>query len=114
MTKLLFTVYLHVFTQGRRMCIRLVTAQVLAVVRFIAGVDVRVLLPVGAVREATITSRILTSERLLAYFKKKIAMKYLIHATVNVYKCIPPSVGKPYKHVTTQTEMTYVILESND
>lgn len=58
---------LHVLAKRRRVGVALVAAVNLAVVGFVARVDVRVLLTVGTVGETTITSLELTAEWLLSY-----------------------------------------------
>lgn len=64
-------VYFHVFAQGARVCVGLVAASHFAVVRLVAGVHVRVLLPVAAVGEASITAIKLALEWFLAYVQNK-------------------------------------------
>lgn len=58
---------LHMLTKGGWMSVALVASVHLAVVRFVARVNVRVLLTVGTVGETTITSLEFTAEWLLAY-----------------------------------------------
>lgn len=58
--------HLHVFAQGARVCVGFVTAAHFAVIRLVAGVHVRMLLPVTAVGEASITSVKLALEWLFA------------------------------------------------
>ena len=60
------TVYLHVFPQGAGVCVGLVTSPHLAVVRLVAGVNVRVLLPVAAVGEFSVAAVKLTLEGFLS------------------------------------------------
>lgn len=62
--------HLHVFAQGARVCVGLITAAHFAVVRLVTGVHMRVLLPVAAVGEASITAVKLALEWLFAYVKK--------------------------------------------
>lgn len=57
--------HLHVFPQGAGVRVRLIAASHFAVVWLIAGVDVRVLFPVTAVGEASVTAVKLTFEGLL-------------------------------------------------
>lgn len=59
-----FAVYLHVLPQGARMGVRLVAASDLAVVGLVAGVDVRVFLPITAVGKLPVTAIEFTFERL--------------------------------------------------
>lgn len=58
------------------MCVGLVAASHFAVVRLVAGVHVRVLLPVAAVGESTIAAIKLALEWLFAYVQNKCG-KYL-------------------------------------
>ena len=58
---------LHVFAKGAGVSVGLPTAQGFAVVGLGAGVDLRVLLPVAAVGEATLAE--LTLERLLPWMR---------------------------------------------
>lgn len=58
-------VHLHVFAQGARVRVGLVTAANFAVVRLVAGVDVGVLLSVAAVGELSVAAVELALERLL-------------------------------------------------
>lgn len=60
-----FAVHFHVFSQGAGVGVRLVAASHFAVVGLVAGVDMRVLLPVAAVGEAPVTALEFTFERLL-------------------------------------------------
>lgn len=60
-----FAVHFHVFSQGAGVGVGLVTASHFAVVGFVAGVDVRVLLPVTAVGEASVAALEFAFERLL-------------------------------------------------
>lgn len=62
-------VHLHVLPQRARVCVGLVTASDFAVVRLVAGVDVRVLLPVAAVGEFSVTAFKLALERFLSWKK---------------------------------------------
>lgn len=60
-----FAVHFHVFSQGAGVGVGLVAASHFAVVGLVAGVDMRVLLPVAAVGEAPVTALEFTFERLL-------------------------------------------------
>lgn len=60
-----FAVHFHVFSQGAGVGVGLVAASHFAVVGFVAGVDVRVLLPVATVGEASVAALEFTFERLL-------------------------------------------------
>lgn len=60
-----FAVHFHVFSQGAGVGVGLVAASHFAVVGLVAGVDVRVLLPVAAVGEASVAALEFTFERLL-------------------------------------------------
>lgn len=55
---------LHVFPQGARVGVGLVAAPDLAVVGLVAGVDVRVFLPIAAVGKLPVTAIKFTFERL--------------------------------------------------
>lgn len=57
--------HFHVFSQGAGVGVGLVAASHFAVVGLVAGVDMRVLLPVAAVGEAPVTALEFTFERLL-------------------------------------------------
>lgn len=59
-------VHLHVLPQRARVRVGLVAAAHFAVVRLVAGVDVRVLLPVAAVGEFSVAAVELALERLLS------------------------------------------------
>lgn len=61
---------LHVLSQGAGVCVGLVAAPHLAVVRLVAGVDVRVLLPVAAVGKFSVTAVELTLKRFLSLSDK--------------------------------------------
>lgn len=78
-------VHLHVFAQGARVCVGLVAASHFAVVRFVAGVHVRVLLPVAAVGEASITAIKLAFEWLFAYVQNKWGEKILVILIATVW-----------------------------
>lgn len=58
-------VHFHVLPQRARVRVGFVTAAHLAVVRLVTGVDVRMLLPVAAVGEFSVTAVELALERLL-------------------------------------------------
>lgn len=62
-------VHFHVFPQRARVCVGFVTAAHFAVVRLVAGVDVRVLLPVAAVGEFSVTAVKFALERFLSLKK---------------------------------------------
>lgn len=62
-----FAMHFHVLPQRARVRVRFVTATDLAVVRLVAGVDVRVLLPVAAVGEFSVTSVKFALERFLPW-----------------------------------------------
>lgn len=67
-------------TKRRRMRVALVAAVVPADVRLVGRVDVRVLLPVGAVGEASAATVELASKRLLAFCKhSRNEYDYLCH-----------------------------------
>lgn len=57
--------HFHVLPQRARVCVGFVTAAHFAVVRLVTGVDVRVLLPVAAVGEFSVTAVKLALERFL-------------------------------------------------
>lgn len=59
--------HLHVLPQRARVRVGLVTAAHFAVVRLVTGVDVRVLLPVAAVGEFSVTAVKLALERFLTW-----------------------------------------------
>lgn len=64
-------VHFHVLPQRARVCVGFVTAADLAVVRLVAGVDVRVLLPVAAVGEFSVAAVKLALERFLPLNKRE-------------------------------------------
>ena len=61
------TVHFHVFPQRTWMGITFVTAPHPAVVRFVAGMDVRMFLPIRAVRESSVASFEFAFERFLTW-----------------------------------------------
>lgn len=58
--------HLHVLAEGRGVGVALVASVEAAVERFVARVDVRVFLPIGAVGEASVAAFELTAEGFLA------------------------------------------------
>jgi len=64
-------VYLHVFPQRTGVCIALVTAAHLTIVRLVTRVHVTVFLPVGTVREPSVAAFELTLKRLLTWRRGK-------------------------------------------
>ena len=72
------------------MRVRLVAALDLAVVRFIRGVDVRVLLAVRAVGEAAVAALVLALERFLPWNMQNIEVKIRIHTHKhNFFSALP-------------------------
>lgn len=63
--------HLHMFSQGARVRVRLIAASHFAIVRLVAGVHVRVLFSVAAVRESSIASFKFAFKRLFTYEEKK-------------------------------------------
>lgn len=64
-------VHFHVLPQRARVRVGLVTAADFAVVRLVAGVHVRVLLPVAAVGEFSVAAVEFALERFFSFLKKK-------------------------------------------
>ena len=58
------------FPERAGMCVRLITSDYLAVVRFVTCVHVRMLFPVGRVGETALASNMLTFERFFSWQNK--------------------------------------------